>query len=65
MQESADMQREGVTELKEATLETEKEVIAKALIKSNFNKSKAAKLLNIDRKTLYNKIKLYKIDTGH
>jgi two-component system, NtrC family, response regulator HydG len=65
MHESTEMQREGITELKEATLETEKEVIVKALIKANFNKSKAAKMLNIDRKTLYNKIKLYKIDTDH
>lgn len=65
MHESTEMQREGITELKEATLETEKEVIVKALIQANFNKSKAAKMLNIDRKTLYNKIKLYKIDTDH
>ena len=51
-----------VTSLKLATLITEKEVITKALMEANFNKSKAAKMLNIDRKTLYNKIKQYEIE---
>ena len=42
--------------------EDERDKILKALHKSNGNKTKAAKLLNIDRKTLYNKIHLYNIE---
>ncbi len=43
--------------LKNAALEAEYETILQVLRQVNFNKTKAAKLLNIDRKTLYNKMK--------
>jgi two-component system response regulator HydG len=41
--------------------QNEKEVIQEALAKTNNNKTEAAKLLKINRKTLYNKLKLYNI----
>lgn len=44
-----------------ALSDNEKEAILTALAKTQNNKSEAAKLLQITRKTLYNKIKLYNI----
>ena len=41
--------------------ELEKKQILDALRQTNNNKSKAAILLGIDRKTLYNKLKLYNL----
>lgn len=46
--------------LKSANLDAEYDVILDALKQANYNKSKAAKLLNIDRKTLYNKMRQFK-----
>jgi len=43
--------------LKNAALEAEYETIIRVLREVNFNKSKAAEVLNIDRKTLYNKMR--------
>ena len=40
----------------------EKELILSALSQTSNNKSKAAQILGIDRKTLYNKIKYYNIE---
>ena len=42
--------------------ETEKLQIIEALKQTGYNKSRAAQLLGIDRKTLYNKLKLYGIE---
>jgi two-component system response regulator HydG len=49
--------KEARHDLKNAALEAEYETIIKVLREVNFNKTKAAEILNIDRKTLYNKMK--------
>ena len=50
------------TEVMLSKEEHEKQSIIQALEKTNNNKSKAAKLLNIARKTLYNKLKHYGLE---
>lgn len=54
--------RENKIDLKGAALEAEYETILKVLKEVNFNKTKAAQLLNIDRKTLYNKMKAINLE---
>ena len=46
-------------DLKDTASKAEYEAIMQVLKEVNFNKTKAAELLNIDRKTLYNKIKSF------
>jgi two-component system response regulator HydG len=52
---------ENIGMLKSITWTAERQAIMDVLEKVNYNKSKAAELLNIDRKTLYNKLKIYNI----
>lgn len=47
------------TDLKDAAAKAEYDTIMNVLKEVNFNKTKAAEILKIDRKTLYNKIKVY------
>ncbi len=49
-------------DLKSSFEEQEKNLIIKTLEDMKFNKSKAAKILNMDRKTLYNKLEKYGLD---
>jgi two-component system response regulator HydG len=51
------------SDLKVQNEQNEKQLIQKTLIQVRYNKSKAAKLLNIDRKTLYSKIERYGLDS--
>ena len=48
-----------LTDLKDSASRAEYETIMHVLREVNFNKTKAAEILQIDRKTLYNKIKIY------
>ncbi|MDB5255949.1 MAG: chemotaxis protein CheY [Chitinophagaceae bacterium] len=59
--EKQDESDEG-TDLKVLSENLERKKILEALEKCKYNKSKAARVLNIDRKTLYNKIHFYNLD---
>jgi two-component system response regulator HydG len=54
--------REKKVDLKNAAQEAEYDTILKVLKEVKFNKTKAAKILNINRKTLYNKMKAINLE---
>ncbi|GET29048.1 sigma-54-dependent Fis family transcriptional regulator [Prolixibacter sp. SD074] len=54
--------QQSANDLKEVKSLSEREAILQALEKTRYNKTKTAKLLGIDRKTLYNKLHLYNIE---
>ncbi|MNL51166.1 Bacterial regulatory protein, Fis family [compost metagenome] len=54
--------RPNTSDLKAINESNEKAMIIETLVKVKYNKSKAAKLLNIDRKTLYSKMERYEIE---
>jgi two-component system, NtrC family, response regulator HydG len=49
-------------DLKDVAAQAERQAIIQALERNSFNKSRTAEMLNIDRKTLYNKLKSLGID---
>lgn len=51
-----------VSDLKSVVEKAEKKAILKVLKQTSYNRTRASELLNVDRKTLYNKIKSYGLD---
>lgn len=61
IENEGNMVHDSVGLLKSIAWTAERQAIKDVLEKVNFNKSKASELLSIDRKTLYNKLRLYNI----
>lgn len=59
--ESEESTQEGPADLKLAAAEAEAKVLKKVLVEVKYNRTKAAKKLGIDRKTLFNKMKEYNL----
>jgi two-component system, NtrC family, response regulator HydG len=57
VQEAAEVKEGPRNDLKNVALEAEYDTILRVLKEVSYNKTKAAEILNIDRKTLYNKMK--------
>jgi two-component system response regulator HydG len=55
-------EEESFSDLKSVAEAAEKKAIIKVLEQVGYNKTKAANVLQIDRKTLYNKMESYNID---
>lgn len=53
-----------MTPARMARMKAEYDFIVETLKKTNFSKCKAADLLGVDRKTIYNKLKRYKHFAG-
>jgi two-component system response regulator HydG len=56
------LEANNTSDLKAIAEKNEREIIINTLKSVGYNKSKAARLMNIDRKTLYNKLKLYGLE---
>ncbi|MFZ4633366.1 MAG: sigma-54-dependent transcriptional regulator [Saprospiraceae bacterium] len=62
LSEPTPQQMPDASNLKNAAQMAEYELIIRTLEESRYNKSKTARMLGIDRKTLYNKLKLFHIE---
>ncbi|WP_421893373.1 helix-turn-helix domain-containing protein [Marinoscillum sp.] len=62
LEERTEEPKPASSDLKEVNKANEIQLIKNVLLQTHFNKTKAAKILNIDRTTLYEKIKKYELE---